>query len=144
VHNAIWQALKEKGVLQKIVTIIKGIYNQSTCNFLHKNQAPEPIPVLNGLKQGCVLTPLLFNVTLDYVLYKESTNSAGIRWGLCGKLTDLDYANDLCLLARSTRAMQIMLERLENKATKVGLKININESKKMHIAKNNNETLHIQ
>jgi len=37
--------------------------------------------------------------------------------------------------------MQIMLDRLENEATKVGLKININESKEIHIAMNNNETL---
>jgi len=140
-HNAIWQALKEKGVPQKIVTIIKAIYDQSTCNVLHKNQVPEPIPVLNGVKQGCVLSSLLFNVTLDYVMYKESTNSAGIRWGLCGKFTDLDYADDICLLAHSIRAMQIMLERLKNEVTKVGLKININEFKEMHIAMNNNETL---
>jgi hypothetical protein len=64
-HNAIWQALKEKGVPQKIVTIIKAIYDQSTCKVLHKNLVSEPIPVLNGVEQGCVLSPLLFIVTLD-------------------------------------------------------------------------------
>jgi len=57
---------------------------------------------------------------------KVITNSAGIRWGLCGKLTDLDYANDVCLLAYSTRSMQIRLEKLENEAAKVGLNINVN------------------
>ena len=87
--------MKEKGASQKIVTIIKATYNQSTCNILHKNQVSEPLPVLNGVKQGCVLSSLLFNVTLDYVMSKVSTNSAGIRWGLCGKLTDLDCADDM-------------------------------------------------
>jgi len=101
-HNTIWQALKEKGVPQKLVDIIKAIYDQSTCNVLHKNQVSEPMPVLNGVKQGCVLSPLLFNVTLDYAMSKVSTISAGIRWGLCGKLTDLDYADDISLLAHST------------------------------------------
>ena len=101
-HEAIWKALKEKGVLQKIVSILQTIYDQSTCNVLHKNQVSEPIPVLIGVKQGCVLSPLLFNVTLDYVMTKVTKHSAGIRWGLCGKLTHLDYANDICLLAHST------------------------------------------
>jgi hypothetical protein len=78
-HNAIWQVLKEKGEPQKIFTIIKAIYDQSTCNFLHKNQVSEPIPVLNEVQQGCILSPLLFNVTLDYVKSKASKNSAGIR-----------------------------------------------------------------
>jgi len=50
---------------------------QSTCNVLHKNQVSEPIPVLNGVKQGCVLSPLLFNVTLDYVMSTLSTNCVG-------------------------------------------------------------------
>jgi hypothetical protein len=56
---------------------------------------------------------------------KVIKNSAGIRWGLCGKLTDLDYADDICLLAHSTRAMQTMLEKIAREAAKVGLKINV-------------------
>jgi hypothetical protein len=120
-HDAIWKALKEKGVPQKIVNIMKAIYDQSTRNILHKNQVSEPTPVLNGVKHGCVFSPLLFNVTLDYVMSQASKNSAGIRRGLCGKLTDLDYADDICLLAHSTRAMQTMLERVDREAAEVGL-----------------------
>jgi hypothetical protein len=86
--------LKEKGVPQRIVTITKAVYDQSTCNVIHKNQVSEPIPVLNGVTQGCVFSTLLF-VTLDYVMSEVRTNSAGLRWGLCGKLTDLDYADDM-------------------------------------------------
>ena len=52
-HNAIWLALKEKGVPQNIVTIIKAIYDQLPCNVLRKNKVSEPVPVLNGVKQGC-------------------------------------------------------------------------------------------
>jgi len=94
--------LNEKGVPQKIVNILQTINDQSMCNVLHKNQVSEPIPVLNRVKQGCVLSPLLFNVTRDYVMTKVTKNSAGIRWGLCSKLTDLEYADDICLLAHST------------------------------------------
>jgi len=63
--------------------------------------------VLDGVKQGCTLSPLLFNVTLDYVMSKVSRESEGIIWGIWGKLTDLDYADDMCLLTHSTRTMQI-------------------------------------
>jgi len=49
-----------------------------------------------------VLSPLLFSVTLDYVMSKVSRESEGIRWGILGKLTDLDYADDMCLLTHST------------------------------------------
>jgi hypothetical protein len=96
-HNAIWKALKEKGVPQKIINIKKAIHHQLSCNVLHRNKTSEHIPVFNGAKQGCVLSPLLFNVTLDYVMSKVSKNSIGIRWGLCGKLTHLDYTDDMSL-----------------------------------------------
>lgn len=86
-HDAIWQVLKEKGVPPKIISVIKAIYEQSTCNVAHKNLISEPIPVLNGVKQGSTLSPLLFSVTLDYVMSKVSKESEGIRWGTWGKLT---------------------------------------------------------
>jgi len=141
VHNAIWQALKENGVPQKVVAIIQAIYDQTTCNVLHKILVSESIPLLNGVKQGCILSPLLFNVTLDYVMPKVSKTSAGIRWGLCGKLTDLDYADDIYMLAHSIRAMQTMLGRREKEDAKIGLKINVKKFKEMCIAMNNKESL---
>jgi hypothetical protein len=78
--------------------MIKGTYDQSTCNVLHKSLVPVNIPVLNGVKQGCILSPLLFDVTLDYVMSKVLKNSSGIRWGL----SDLNYADDMCLIAHFT------------------------------------------
>ena len=119
------------------------MYEQSTCNIVHKNLISEPMPVLNGVKQGCSLSPLLFCVTLDYVMFKVSKESEGIRWRIWGKLTDLDYADDMCLLTHSTRTMQKMLERLGKEAANAGLKINVKKTKEMRIALTNKEPLYI-
>jgi len=139
-RDAIWLALKERCVPQKIISFIQAIYEQSSCNVPHKNLISEPIPVLKGVKQGCTLSPLLFNVTLDYVMSKVCKESEGIRWRIWGKLMDLDYADDICLLTHSTRTMQKMLE-LEKESAKAGLKINVKTTKKMRIALNNKEPL---
>jgi len=96
---------------------------------------------MNEWKNKTGLYSLIPVVTLDYIMSKVSKNSAGIRWGLCGKLRDLNYADDICLLAHSTRAMQIMLQRIEKEAAKVVWKINVNKSKEMRIATNNKESL---
>ena len=52
---------------------------------------------------------------------KACKESEGIRWGIWGKLMDLDYANDICLLTHSTRIMQKILERLGKESAKAGL-----------------------
>ena len=77
--------------------------------------------MLNEVKQGCILSPLLFNVILDYVVSEVCKESEGIKWGIWGKLMDLDYADDICLLTHSTRTMQKILERLGKESAKAGL-----------------------
>ncbi|KAJ4442748.1 hypothetical protein ANN_04339 [Periplaneta americana] len=55
----------------------------------------------------------------------------GIRWGLSGRLEDLDYADDICLLAHSFKDMKAKLQQLEKEAQKAGLQININKTKEL-------------
>jgi hypothetical protein len=54
---------------------------------------------------------------------KVCKESEGIRLGIRGKLTDLDYADDICLLTHSTRTIQKILERLGKESAKAGLMI---------------------
>jgi hypothetical protein len=81
-HAAIWQTLIERGVPTKLINIIKELYNKSTCQVIHRNMKSKSIPVRNGVKQGCVLSPLLFSIVLDKVHSKAKDTKRGIRWTL--------------------------------------------------------------
>jgi hypothetical protein len=52
------------------------------------------------------------------------TGKRGIRWGLTGRLDDLDYADDICLLSQSFKDMAEKIDNLQREATTAGLKIN--------------------
>jgi len=86
---------------------------------------------------------MMSNVEVYFMAYIHAIckESEGIRWGIWGKLMDLDYADDICLLTLSTRTMQKMLETLEKESAKAGLKINVKKIKEMRIALNNKEPL---
>ncbi|KAJ4428965.1 hypothetical protein ANN_25961, partial [Periplaneta americana] len=76
------------------------------------------------------------NLVLDATLRRVSVSHRGIRWGLSGRLEDLDYADDICLLAHSFKDMKAKLQQLEKEAQKVGLQININKTKELRIGTN--------
>ena len=48
----------------------------------------------NGVKQGCVPSPLHFNIVLDTAMSKANNTQRGIRWTLTDRLKDLDYVDD--------------------------------------------------
>jgi hypothetical protein len=65
-------------------------------------QLTETFQTTSGVRQGCLLSPLLFLVVPDGVLNELfSKKSRGISWGLTQTLEDLDYADDICLMSHT-------------------------------------------
>jgi len=64
----IWEELKVGGLPSKFVTIIKEGYEDICCREQHEGQLSDPIKTSSGVRQGCLLSPLLFLLVLDGVL----------------------------------------------------------------------------
>jgi len=71
----------------------------------------------SGVKQGCILSPSGFQPASDRVVrYVLKGRKRGIRWGLNGRLEDLDFADDICLLSAKFRDMVIKMAKLREEA----------------------------
>jgi len=62
--------------------------------------------VRSRVKQGCVMSGLIFVIVIDWVTRKTLDNRRGLRWNLTTVLEDLDYADDIALLASKHRDIQ--------------------------------------
>jgi hypothetical protein len=77
---------------------------------LHNGQLSEPFTTISGVRQGCLLSPLLFLVVLDGILNETfHAKAQGILWKLTQTLEDLENADDACLLSHKYDHMQSKL-----------------------------------
>lgn len=113
------------------------------CRVLHEGCVSDRFTVNTGVRQGCILSPLLFNIVLDNIMNKATREERGISWGFHRRLEDLDYADDICLLSHNYNDMAAKITAVQKEAEKAGMKINIAKTKVMRINSSNNRTFSI-
>jgi len=143
-RECIWMELRNLGVPEKLIRLISEAYNGFRCKVLHEGVQSESFVSLTGVRQGDLLSPLLFLVIMDKVMRAATKNKPrGITWIQTERLEDLDYADDACLLAHTYQDMQAKINDLESESAKVGLVINIKKTEEIRVNAKNNRPLHI-
>jgi hypothetical protein len=49
------------------LNVVKAIYDKPTANIILNGEKLKPFPLKSGIKQGCPLSPLLFNIVLEFL-----------------------------------------------------------------------------
>ena len=124
-RDCIWIALQNRGLPEKIISVIRKLYDGFQCRVLHDGQLSEPFPTTSGVRQGCMLSPLIFLVVLDEVTRGAlDGKNRGIQWKLMESLEDLDFADDIVLMSHRLSDIQRKTNDLVTESAKVGLRVN--------------------
>ena len=138
-RDSLYKILQHYGVPDKLVNIIKLLYTDFSAQVLCEGELTEAFQVKTGVKQGCVLSPFLFLLGIDWIM-KETTKAGkrGIRWTLTEVLEDLDFADDIVLLASRYVDIQNKTDVMAEISKGIGLDVNIekNEGTKNEIKVN--------
>ena len=78
-RDTLWKILNYYGVPDKLVKMIMAIYEDSECCVRTENGDIRFFKIMSGVKQGCVLSPFLFVIVMDYILRQSSGCGVKIR-----------------------------------------------------------------
>ena len=85
-----------------------------------------------GVHQGCILSPCLFNLCAEYIMKNAVLGEAQAGIKIAGRnINNLRYADDTTLMAESEEELKSLLMKVKVESEKVGLKINIQNTKIM-------------
>ena len=118
--------VKSLSCIQLFATPWTAAYQSTSYNWTWNNRL-----VLNrkGVRQGCILSPCLFNFYAEYIMQKAGLDEAQAGIKISGRnINNLRYADDTTLMAESQEELKNLLVRMKGESERVGLKVNIQKT----------------
>ena len=134
-HDAIWNTLKEFGVPNHLIWLLKGLYDHAKGIVRVDNEHTEEFPFEKGVRQGCLVSPLLFKIIGERIMRKVEERleerPGKVIGGRC--MWNVRYADDTTMVSRSKEECGKMGEELSRVSKEVGLTINKSKTSTMTI-----------
>ena len=138
--------LRSYGVPQQLVEIIEDLYAGTWCHVRTLDGTSQNFEVKTGVRQGCVLSPILFNCFIDRILKEVAETLGGalqVEYTTAGGLfltyrdqteastliQEIMYADDLTLTAETRSELQHMLDVLDGACNRWGMTINVEKTR---------------
>ena len=130
-HNKLWKILKEMGLPGHLTCLLRNLYADQEATFRPGHETMDRFQVQKGVRQGCILSPCLFNLYAEYIMRNARLDKAQAGIKIAGRnINNLRYA-DTTLMTESEEELKSVLMKVKKESEKVGLELNIQKIKIM-------------
>ena len=125
-HSSIANGLKRKGIPAQVISTILDLYTDSFTSVSVGGKTTRRIRINSGVKQGCPLSPLLFNLILDELIVKLKNLGIGIKMNK-QLVSVMAFADDLVLITEHSSHMLVAIKGCQNFFNQKGLSVNVSK-----------------
>ncbi|KAB0376926.1 hypothetical protein FD755_011370 [Muntiacus reevesi] len=127
-----WKILKEMGIPDHLTCLLRNLYAGQEATVRNGHGTTDWFQIGKGVRQGCILSPCLFNLYAEYIMRNAGLEEAQAGIKIARKnINNLRYADATTLMAESEEELKSLLMKMKEENEKVGLKLNIQKIKIM-------------
>ena len=129
-HKKLWKILKEMRSPDHLTCFLRNLYAGQETSVRIGHGTTDWFHIRKGVCQSCILSPCLFNLYAEYIMWNAGLREAQAGIKFAGRnINNLRYA-DTTLMAESEE-LKSLLMKVKEKSEKVGLKLDIQKTKIM-------------
>ena len=100
--NKLWKILKEMGIPDHLICLLRNLYAGQEATVRTGHGTKDWFQIEKGVRQGCILSPCLFNIYAEYIMRNAGLEEAQAGIKIVGRnINNLRYADDTTLMAES-------------------------------------------
>ena len=119
-HNKLWEILKEKGIPDQLTCLLRNLYASQEATVRTGHGTTDWFQIGKGVRQGCILSPCLFNLYVEYIIRNTGLEEAQAGMKIVGRnIHNLRYADDNTLMAESEEELKSLLMKVKEAVKKL-------------------------
>ena len=116
-HNKLWKILKEMGIPDHLTCLLRNLYVGQEATVITGHGTTDWLQIANGVYQGCILSPCLFNLNAEYIMSNAGLEEAQAGIKIAGRnINNLRYADDTTLMAESEEELKNLLMKVKEES----------------------------
>ena len=113
------------GIPDDLICLLKNLYAGQEATVRTGHGTTDWFQIGKGVRQGCTLSPCLFNVYAEYIMWNAGLIEAQAGIKIAGRnINNFRYADDTTFMAKSKEELMSLLMKVKEKSEKSGLKLN--------------------
>ena len=119
-NHKLWKILKEVGVPDHLICLLINLYAVQEATVRTGHGTTDRAQIGNGVHQGCISSPCLFNFGVEYIMWNAGLDEAQAGIKIAGRnIINLRYADDTTFIAESEEELKSLLMKVKVESEKL-------------------------